>query len=99
MDESNKNHGIKNWPKSERPRELLLEQGPENVSDAGLVAILLRTGIKGKDAVALGRELLKHFKGLGGLLMPTKRIWKRLKGWGLPKLPNCLQLPRLPSGS
>jgi DNA repair protein RadC len=44
---------IKNWPKSERPRELLLEKGPEYVSDAGLVAILLRIGTKGKDAVTL----------------------------------------------
>ena len=54
---------IKNWPKSERPRELLLEKGPEYVSDAGLVAILLRIGTKGKDAVTLGRELLNHFGG------------------------------------
>jgi DNA repair protein RadC len=46
----------------------LLEKGPEFVSDAGLVAILLRIGIKGKDAVSLGRELINHFGGLRGLL-------------------------------
>lgn len=68
MDNEKKSSGIKNWPKYERPRELLLDKGPEYVSDAGLVAILLRTGIKGKDAVTLGRELLKQFGGLRGLL-------------------------------
>jgi len=61
MGQKNTKHGIKGWPKSERPRELLLDKGPGYVSDAGLVAILLRTGIEGKDAVTLARELLKHF--------------------------------------
>ncbi|MDY6854684.1 MAG: DNA repair protein RadC [Thermodesulfobacteriota bacterium] len=90
MKESNKNHGIKSWPRSERPRELLLEQGPEYVSDAGLVAILLRTGIKGKDAVTLGRELLKQFGGLGGLLNANKRDLKKIKGLGTAKIAQLL---------
>ena len=75
-------HGIKGWPRSERPRELLLERGPEYVSDAGLVAILLRTGLKGKDAVAFGRELLKHFGGLRGLLNANKKDLGKIKGLG-----------------
>ena len=90
MDEPNKNHGIKSWPKSERPRELLLDQGPEYVSDAGLVAILIRTGIKGKDAVTLGRELLKHFGGLGGLLNADKKDLIKIKGLGTAKIAQLL---------
>ena len=90
MDEPDKNHGIKNWPKSERPRELLLEQGPEYVSDAGLVAILLRTGVKGQDAVALGRELIKQFSGLGELLSAGKKDLEKIKGLGPAKIAQLL---------
>jgi len=84
------NYGIKSWPKSERPRELLLEKGPEYVSDAGLVAILLRSGIEGKDAVTLGRELLKHFGGLRGLLSANKRDLEKIKGLGTAKIAQLL---------
>ena len=73
MDSPRGGKGIKSWPKSERPREILLEKGPEFVSDAGLVAILLRTGVKGKDAVTLNREVLNHFGGLRGILKPSKK--------------------------
>ena len=82
--------GIKGWPRSERPRELLLEKGPEYVSDAGLVAILLRTGIKGKDAVTLGRDLLKRFGGLRGLLNAKKRDLENTKGLGTAKIAQLL---------
>ena len=85
-----RNQGIKGWPKSERPRELLLEKGPEYVSDAGLVAILLRIGIKGKDAVTLGRELLNHFGGLRGLLNANKKDLKKIKGLGIAKIAQLL---------
>jgi len=72
--------GIRDWPLSERPRELLLEKGPESVSDAGLVAILLRSGIRGKDAVVLGRELLHRFGGLRGLLNADREERNHLIG-------------------
>jgi DNA repair protein RadC len=85
-----KDKGIKNWPKSERPRELLLEKGPEFVSDAGLVAILLRIGIKGKDAVSLGRELINHFGGLRGLLNANKKELEKIKGLGPAKVSQLL---------
>ena len=67
-----------------------MEKGPEYVSDAGLVAILLRTGIKGKDAVTLGRELLKHFGGLRGLLNAGKKDLKEIKGLGIAKIAQLL---------
>jgi DNA repair protein RadC len=82
--------GIKDWPKSERPRELLLEKGDEFVSDAGLVAILLRIGIKGKDAVSLGRDLIHHFGGLRGLLSANKKDLGEIKGLGPAKIAQLL---------
>jgi len=83
-------HGIKSWPKSERPRELLLEKGPEYVSDAGLVAILIRSGIEGKDAVTLGRDLIKHFEGLRGLLSASRNDLEKIKGLGTAKIAQLL---------
>ena len=90
MKKPKSDHGIKSWPKSERPRELLLEKGPEYVSDAGLVAILVRTGLKGKDAVTFGRELLKHFGGLRGLLNASKKDLETIKGLGSAKIAQLL---------
>lgn len=58
---------INDWPLAERPREKLLTQGPQALSDAELLAIFLRTGIRGKTAVDLARELLTEFGGLRGL--------------------------------
>ena len=59
---------IINWPASERPREKLLEKGAASLSDAELLAIFLRTGVKGKSAVDLSRELLSSFGSLRSLL-------------------------------
>lgn len=59
---------ITDWPAAERPRERLLEQGPGVLSDAELLAIFLRTGVAGKTAVDLARELLARFGGLRNLL-------------------------------
>ncbi|MCW9013422.1 MAG: DNA repair protein RadC [Gammaproteobacteria bacterium] len=59
---------ITDWPEAERPREKLLEQGSEILSDAELLAIFLRTGIPGKTAVDLARDLLDSFGGLRTLI-------------------------------
>jgi len=90
LDKPKKLRGIKDWPKLERPRELLLEKGPEFVSDAGLVAILLRIGIKGKDAVSLGRDLIQHFGGLRGLLNANKKDLEKINGLGPAKIAQLL---------
>ena len=58
---------ILDWQPSERPRERLLAQGAKVLSDAELLAVLLRNGVRGKSAVELGRELLQRFKSLAGL--------------------------------
>lgn len=54
---------ITDWPEGERPRERLLAHGPEALSDAELLAIYLRVGVRGKSAVDLGREMLQRFDG------------------------------------
>jgi len=55
---------IRNWPEDDRPREKLLKFGEQNLSNAELLAIIIRTGIAGKSAIDLGRELLNKFKSL-----------------------------------
>lgn len=59
--------GIKNWPEIERPRERLIRHGPEMLSDAHLLAILLRTGRQKTSAVEMANHLLMQFGGLAGL--------------------------------
>ena len=53
--------GIVSWPEDERPRERLLSRGPQALTDAELIAILVRVGFQGTNAVELGRQLLKRF--------------------------------------
>ncbi|MCF8998509.1 RadC family protein [Acinetobacter nectaris] len=55
---------IKSWPTQERPRERLIQQGAESLSDAELLAIFLRSGSKQYSAVELSRRLILHFGGL-----------------------------------
>jgi len=59
---------ITDWPLQERPRERLLALGPASLADAELLAILLRTGAKGKSAVDLARELLGRYGSVSALL-------------------------------
>lgn len=85
-----KSYWIKNWPVDERPRELLLSKGPDYLSDAGLIAVLLRSGTKGKDAVALGRELIKKFGSLRGLMSAKPSDLKKVKGLGPAKIAQLI---------
>jgi len=61
---------IKELPEDERPREKLLKYGADKLSDTELLAILLRTGTKGKSAIDMAEEILRSvggtFKGLAG---------------------------------
>jgi DNA repair protein RadC len=59
---------IRHWPPQERPREKLLQQGAQALSDAELLAILLRSGVRGATAIDLGRELIADFGSLTRLL-------------------------------
>ena len=58
---------IKDWPVTERPREKLLQLGPEGLSDGELLAVLLRIGKSGQTAEDMGRHLLAKFNGISGI--------------------------------
>ncbi len=73
---------IQDWPELERPREKLLALGAARLSDAELLAIFLRTGIAGKSAVDLARELLADFGSLRALLTCERRAFCARKGLG-----------------
>ncbi len=76
---------ITDWPAEERPREKLIEQGSEALSDAELLAIFLRTGIKGITAVDLARQLLDGFGGLRELLKAEESQFCSHRGLGPAK--------------
>jgi len=76
---------IKDWPLSERPRERLLAQGANSLSDAELLAIFLRTGVNGKTAVDMARDLLERFGGLRPLLAAGRDDFCSAPGLGNAK--------------
>ncbi len=76
---------IRDWPKDERPREKLLSQGAETLSDAELLAILLRTGTRGRSAVQLARDLLAHFRSLRKLIAADRVRFCAEPGLGLAR--------------
>lgn len=95
MNDTNKRHkhsktGIASWPEDERPRERLLSSGPHALSDAELLAILLRVGVQGQNAVELGRELLKRFGSVQGMMAAPLTAWDGIKGLGGAKQAQLL---------
>lgn len=76
---------ITDWAVEDRPREKLLAKGAEALSDAELLAIFLRTGIKGKTAVDLARDLLEDQGDLSSLLSADEKSFCQSKGLGQAK--------------
>jgi len=76
---------ITDWPADDRPREKLLSKGAESLSDAELIAIFLRTGIKGRSAVDLARDALKRSGSLSALLAASDRDFCAIPGLGAAK--------------
>ncbi len=76
---------ITDWPENERPRERLLAQGAAALTDAELLAIFLRVGMKGKSAVDLARELIQHFGSLNRLFSATRDDFSAISGMGPAK--------------
>jgi DNA repair protein RadC len=76
---------ITDWPKEERPRERLIQQGAAALSDAELLAIFLRIGVKGKSAVDLARYCLAHFGSLRALFSAPLADFKQVHGLGEAK--------------
>jgi DNA repair protein RadC len=71
-------------PADARPREKLLARGSMALSDTELLALLLRTGMQGKDVFALAKELLDGFGGIAGLLHAGAEDLRKVKGLGGP---------------
>ena len=82
-------------PLHERPRERLLAHGPSALTSPELLAIILRTGIPGCDAVALGHALMQQFNGLRGLLSADAGSLMRTRGLGKAKTCELLAVSEL----
>jgi DNA repair protein RadC len=76
---------ITDWPLDDRPREKLIAKGPEALSDAELLAIVLRTGIKGRNAVEVARDALAHCGSLSALLAAERADLDSIPGLGAAK--------------
>ncbi|MDB5965345.1 MAG: replication and repair protein RadC [Polaromonas sp.] len=76
---------LKDIPEDARPREKLLARGPGALSDAELLALLLRTGLPGKNALQMGQELVNTFGGVAGLLHTSPQALQDIKGLGPAK--------------
>jgi len=76
---------IRDWPSGERPREKLLDKGAASLSDAELLAILLRSGTRGRSAVDLARDVLKNFHSLRKLIAADRQRFCVERGLGLAR--------------
>lgn len=76
---------ITDWPEDERPRERLLSHGAAVLSDAELLAIFLRVGVRGKSAVDLARDLISRFGSLHALFAAGREEFARVPGMGSAK--------------
>jgi len=76
---------IKDWPDQQRPRERLLREGAQSLSDPELLALFLRVGVKGMNAVELGRALLTRFGSLHGLFAASCGEMSSVRGLGPAK--------------
>lgn len=88
---------ITDWPKQDRPREKLMSRGPGALSDAELLAIFIRTGTRGRNALDIARDLLVFYGGLRGLLNAGRASTARHPGFGDAKhtlLQAALELGR-----
>lgn len=88
---------VKRWPRSERPRERLLEAGPRALSDGELLAVLIGSGAAGRDAVELARDALAQLGGLHGVLGASRAALTAIDGLGparIARLSAALELGR-----
>jgi len=78
--------GIKAWPTDERPRERLFKSGEHTLNNSELLAILLRSGVKGESAIDLARKIMAKFKTFRNMSHTDIRDWKEFKGLGQAKI-------------
>ncbi len=82
----NQSNAINKWPQEDRPREKLLRNGEHTLSDSELLAIILRTGVKGQSAIDLARTILGKFRSFRNMGHTDIRQWKEFKGLGNAKI-------------
>lgn len=80
---------MRDWPEAERPRERLLRQGPQALSEAELLAVFLRIGLPGRSVIDLARDAIERFGSLNGLLNAPASEIQAMAGFGPAK---CAQL-------
>src|SRR6266481_1965610 len=76
---------IRELPEEDRPREKLLKRGADALTNRELIAILLRTGVRGKNAVEVGGEILEKYKTLSGLTRTSASELRKIRGIGSAK--------------
>ncbi len=79
-------YSIREWSPDDRPREKLIAQGEKALSTTELLAILLRTGCKGTNAIELSRQIMDRFGSLRNMSHTDAREWKAFKGLGVAKV-------------
>ncbi|WP_180085579.1 DNA repair protein RadC [Acinetobacter sp. YH12145] len=89
------NNSIKNWPEQERPRERLIQQGAQSLSDAELLAIFLRSGSQQHSAVELARVLIQHFGQLQALMDASLEDLRQFHGIGNSKYAQLMAVKEL----
>lgn len=97
LSHTSRSNGISSWPQDERPRERLLSKGAQALTDAELVAILIRVGFKGTNAVEMARQLLKQFGSLRAMVeAPVIALLevKGLKGAKAAQLIAAMEIAR-----
>jgi DNA repair protein RadC len=85
MERLRKTMGINHWPEDQRPRERLIKLGAPALSDAELLSVFLRVGVKGKSAVDLGRDMLLQFGSLRTLFAANLSDFAKVHGLGSAK--------------
>jgi DNA repair protein RadC len=87
--------GIRHWPTAERPRERLLAHGAAALSDAELIALLLRSGVAGQSALDVARALRGRFGGLGALFAAPAAALTSIRGVGPAKVAELVAVVEL----
>ena len=88
---------IRDWPRDEHPREKLIARGAAALSDAELLAVFIGSGVRGQNAVSLGRDLLRRYGGLRPLLERSPKALMLDKGLGPARVARLLAAIELAS--
>lgn len=93
--------GINDWPEQQRPRERLISHGAEALSDPELLALFFRVGVRGKNAVELARDTIRHFGSLQAMFAASLLEFSTIHGLGPAKfaqLQAVMELSRRAAG-